>query len=185
MNRTPVRLLIAALLLTPAYLTAQTVAAPEKKIPVDTKPAQANAKKSTDEKNDGLQKLDAVEVTGSRLRLNAGEASALPVFSLSQVELEELGVNRLADIRYAIPQLQPSIGFNDNLINGGPSRGQQVSTTFNLRGLGGNSTLILVDGHRVPHSGQEAPGGAGGREDFNVDGIPVNAIERIEILPIG
>ena len=31
---------------------------------------------------------------------------------------------------------------------------------------------------------QEAPGGAGGREDFSIDGIPVSAIERIDILPL-
>eukprot|EP01034_Spumella_vulgaris_P004107 gene4107-5243_t len=60
-----------------------------------------------------------------------------------------------------------------------------VSTSFNLRGLGGNSTLVLIDGRRTPHTGQEAPGGAGGREDFSVDGIPVSAIERIDVLPQG
>lgn len=131
------------------------------------------------------RQLEAYEVTGSRIRLSAGEAPAIPVFELSRIQLEEIGVNRLADIRQAIPQLAPAIGFNDNLLNGGPSRGQMASTSFNLRGLGGNATLVLVDGKRVPHSGQEAPGGAGGREDFNVDGIPVNAIERVEILPQG
>jgi len=136
-------------------------------------------------KTDEPQQLAAVEVTGSRIRLNAGEAPPVPVFTLDRVQLEELGVNRLADIRQAIPQLAPAIGFSDNLANGGPSRGQQVSTSFNLRGLGGNSTLVLIDGHRVPHSGQEAPGGAGGREDFNIDGIPISAIERVEVLPQG
>jgi outer membrane receptor protein involved in Fe transport len=44
---------------------------------------------------------------------------------------------------------------------------------------------VLIDGRRVPHTGQSAPGGAGGREDFNVDGIPLSAIERIEVLPQG
>lgn len=144
------------------------------------KPAATTAAKA-----DEPVQLDAVEVTGSRIRLNAGEAPAVPVFTLDRIQLEQLGVNRIADIRQAIPQLAPAIGFNDNLSNGGPSRGQQVSTSFNLRGLGGNSTLMLIDGHRVPHSGQEAPGGAGGREDFNVDGIPVGAIERVEILTQG
>ncbi|HVS53976.1 MAG TPA: TonB-dependent receptor [Opitutaceae bacterium] len=164
----------AALLLAPLALSAQT-----------DKSAAPAATPGAEEKKDEPLKLEAVEVTGTRLRLSAGEAPAVPVLTLSRVELEELGVNRLADIRQAIPQLQPSVGFNDNLVNSGPSRGQQVSTTFNLRGLGNNSTLVLIDGHRVPHSGQEAPGGAGGREDFNVDGIPVSAIERVEILPQG
>lgn len=175
MTQTPVRLLIAGLFFVPVLLTAQT--APAATAPAAAKPAA--------ETKDSTVTLDAVEVTGSRIRLSAGEAPAVPVFALDQVQLEQLGVNRLADIRQAIPQLAPAVGFNDNLSNGGPSRGQQVSTSFNLRGLGGNSTLMLIDGHRVPHSGQEAPGGAGGREDFNVDGIPVSAIERVEVLTQG
>lgn len=127
--------------------------------------------------------LEKVEVTGSRIRTLVGEQTAVPVFALDKIELERRGVTRLADLRWAIPQLGASVGFNDNLSNGGSSRAQQVSTSFNMRGLGGNSTLVLVDGRRVPRSGQEAPGGAGGREDFNVDGIPVSAIERVEVLP--
>lgn len=130
-------------------------------------------------------KLEAVEVTGSRIRTLGAEATVIPVFTIPQVELERRGVNRLADIRWAIPQLGGAVGFNDNLMNSGTSRAQTVSTSFNLRGLGGNSTLVLVDGRRIPHTGQEAPGGAGGREDFNIDGIPVSAIERIDILPQG
>lgn len=133
----------------------------------------------------GTVELDQYEVTGSRIRTLGAEAGPLPVFSIPQIELERRGVNRLADIRWAIPQLGAAIGFNDNLQNSGTSRAQTVSTSFNLRGLGGNSTLVLVDGRRIPHTGQEAPGGAGGREDFSVDGIPVSAIERIDILPEG
>ena len=181
MNRTPVRLLIAALLLTPACLTAQTVAAPEKKIPVETK--TSDAKKPDD--TAGATELEKVEVTGSRIRSLNGEATALPVFTLTQVELEQRGVNRLADIRWAIPQLAASRGYNDNLTNGGTSRAQTVGTSINLRGLGNTTTLILIDGHRIPHTGQEAPGGAGGREDYNMDGIPVSAIDRIEVLTQG
>ena len=138
-----------------------------------------------EEKKDEPVKLESVEVTGSRIRTLVGEQTAIPVLTFDQIELEQRGVSRLADIRWAIPQLGPSVGFNDNLQNSGTSRAQTVSTSFALRGVSGNSTLVLIDGHRVPHTGQEAPGGAGGREDFNIDGIPVSAIERIEILPQG
>ena len=180
----PYRLVIATLLLSPIWLAAQTAPAPAAKA-VAPAPAVVPVTTASTKNAEEAVTLEAVEVTGSRIRLNAGEATAVPVFALDRIQLEELGVNRLADLRQAIPQLAPAVGFNDNLVNGGPSRGQQVSTSFNLRGLGGNSTLMLIDGHRVPHSGQEAPGGAGGREDFNVDGIPVSAIERVEILPEG
>ena len=171
----------AALLARPA--AAQTTSAPAETAPADKKIVVEGQKTSTP-KDEPVQ-LDKVEVTGSRIRTLVGEQTALPVFTMTQVKLEQRGVSRLADLRWAIPQLGASNGFNDNLQNGGPSRAQQVSTSLNLRGLGGNSTLVLIDGHRVPHTGQSAPGGAGGREDFNVDGIPVSAIDRIEVLPQG
>ncbi|HLP24319.1 MAG TPA: TonB-dependent receptor plug domain-containing protein, partial [Acidobacteriota bacterium] len=156
---------------------APVVKEDSKKIPVEAaKPAASES---------DAVKLEQFEVTGTRLRTLGDEATAIPVFSLPQIELERRGVSRLADIRWAIPQLGGAVGFNDNLQNGGTSRAQQVGTSFNMRGLGGNSTLVLVDGRRIPHTGQEAPGGAGGREDFSVDGIPVSAIERIDILPQG
>lgn len=173
----------AALLVLPA--AAQTASsAPTTPKPADTKvvveekqPAQAGS--------DEPIQLEKIEVTGSRIRTLVGEQPVNPVFTITQVELEQRGVSRLADLRWAIPQLGAATGFNDNLQNGGPSRAQQVSTSLNLRGLGGNSTLVLIDGHRIPHTGQSAPGGAGGREDFNIDGIPVSAIERVEVLPQG
>lgn len=171
--------LATALLVAAWPARAQTTS--EKKSAPSDSPVTAEAPTKKDE---ALQ-LEAMEVTGSHIRTLAGDPTVMSVYTIDRVELEHRGVTRLADIRWAIPQLSGAVGFNDNLTNGGVSRAQQVGTSFNLRGLGGNSTLILVDGRRVPHTGQEAPGGAGGREDFSIDGIPVSAIERIEVLPQG
>lgn len=179
---THLRTTLAALLLGLALpAAAQTAATPAPVKPTDNKKVVVEEKQP--EADGETLKLETVQVTGSRIRTLVGEQTALPVLTLDQIELERRGVTRLADIRWAIPQMGGTVGFNDNLNNGGTSRAQQVSTSFNLRGLGGNSTLVLVDGRRVPRTGQEAPGGAGGREDFNVDGIPVSAIERIDVLP--
>lgn len=52
-------------------------------------------------------------------------------------------------------------------------------TSIDLRGLGTDETLILVDGRRIV--GPLIQGGLGGQGDIN--GIPLSAIERIEILP--
>jgi iron complex outermembrane recepter protein len=187
MNRAHHRSISAALLVLPVLAFAQ--AAP-RNAGKDAQPPKQETKVvpvETEERAEDPKavKLESYEVTGSRIRTLVQEQGALPVFTLTQVDLERRGVSRLADIRWAIPQLSAAVGFNDNLVNSGTSRAQQVGTSFNLRGLGGNSTLVLVDGKRIPHTGQEAPGGAGGREDFSVDGIPVGAIERIEILPEG
>jgi iron complex outermembrane recepter protein len=56
------------------------------------------------------------------------------------------------------------------------------TSAINLRGLGANETLVLVDGRRM--AGVQQFGGSfnnGGQPDIN--GIPLAAIERIEVLP--
>jgi len=54
------------------------------------------------------------------------------------------------------------------------------NSTINLRGLGANETLILVDGRRMPGA---AATGNPAQPDIN--GIPLSSIERIEVLPAG
>ncbi len=124
MNRTSVPILSVALLLAPGLLSAQAVSTPKtteaEKAAIAPKVVDAAEKKPTD----GSVELERVEVTGSRMRTLGAEATALPVFSLPQIELERRGVSRLADIRWAIPQLGAAVGFNDNLQNGGTSRAQ-------------------------------------------------------------
>ncbi|PTX91468.1 TonB-dependent receptor [Opitutus sp. ER46] len=189
-NVTSRRLRAALFATIPLLVAPVTRAASEPTVPAPDRPPTAPAVVPVPKEPDEISataptKLAPVEVTGSRIRTLGAEVTSLPVFSLNQIELERRGVERLADIRWAIPQLGAAVGFNDNLMNGGTSRAQQVGTSFNLRGIGGNSTLVLIDGRRIPHTGQEAPGGAGGREDFSVDGIPISAIERIDVLPEG
>jgi iron complex outermembrane recepter protein len=53
------------------------------------------------------------------------------------------------------------------------------TSSINLRGLGTDHTLVLVDGRRV--AGVSFQGGPPGQPDVN--GIPLSAIDRIEVLP--
>ena len=119
----------------------------------------------------GAQELQAqdtqkVEVTGSSIRRIASESS-LPVTTISAQELEKRGMTTLADFMMALPQsfsLAPS--------NAG------AGTNINLRGLGVNRTLVLLDGRRLANEAT-ADGYA------NLDVIPMSAIARVEVLKDG
>lgn len=52
------------------------------------------------------------------------------------------------------------------------------TSSINLRGLGTNETLILVDGHRLAGVSIE-----GNSQQPDINGIPIAAIDRIEVLP--
>lgn len=55
-----------------------------------------------------------------------------------------------------------------------------LNNLIDLRGLGSNQTLILIDGHRMASSTTTAGAGFG---QPAIKGIPIQAIERIEVLP--
>lgn len=107
-----------------------------------------------------------VEVTGSSIKRLASEA-ALPVTTIKAEEFAQRGMTTLADVMMALPQsasLAPS--------NAGSG------TNINLRGLGVNRTLVLLNGRRLANEAI-ADGYA------NLDVIPMSALARVEILRDG
>jgi len=115
--------------------------------------------------------VQSVEVTGSRIKRAAAEG-ALPVTVVTRQQLEDSGAVTIAEfIR------------NSTFSSAGQFRPQSGSSAqsfagANLRGLGSNRTLVLVDGRRVA----KAPN-VGDAADMN--SIPMAAVERIEILTDG
>ena len=110
--------------------------------------------------------IQRVEVTGSSIKRMATE-EALPVTTIKAEELVKQGMTTLADVMMALPQsasLQPS--------NAGSG------TNINLRGLGVNRTLVLLNGRRLANEAI-ADGYA------NLDVIPISALQRVEILRDG
>ncbi|MFS2006699.1 TonB-dependent receptor plug domain-containing protein [Duganella sp. CT11-25] len=110
--------------------------------------------------------MTRIEVTGSSIKRLANEAS-LPVSTLKAEDLVKQGMTTLADVMMALPQsasLAPS--------NAGSG------TNINLRGLGVNRTLVLLNGRRLANEAI-ADGYA------NLDTIPMSALARVEILRDG
>ncbi len=118
----------------------------------------------------------AITVTGTRIR---GAGSTSPVTVTTRRELEQAGISDLADFTRIIPQNYTG-GQNRGIAGGGEQGGQQNlnnSATLNLRGLGPDATLTLLDGHRVAYDALD--------QGIDISAIPLGAIDRIEVVPDG
>ncbi|HEV2595250.1 MAG TPA: TonB-dependent receptor [Sphingomicrobium sp.] len=118
----------------------------------------------------------AITITGSRIR---GAGSASPVTVSTRRELEQAGINDLADFTRFLPQ-NYSGGQNRGIAGGGEQGGQQNlnnSATLNLRGLGPDATLTLLNGHRLSYDTVN--------QGIDISAIPLGAIDRIEVVSDG
>ena len=112
--------------------------------------------------------LDRVEVVGSRIKRVDLETS-LPVFVLERAQIERTGLQSVGDILQDLTT--HGAALNTTVNNGGTGE-----TFVDLRNLGPNRTLVLVNGRRWIT-------GIGGAVDLN--SIPLSIIERIEVLKDG
>jgi len=122
--------------------------------------------------------LEPVTVTGSRLRgIDGGEA--WPLTTVSRQELLASGEFRLGDILQQLPFTSGSplnTRTSERGQGGGLSRGIE---TVELRGLGAERTLILLNGRRF------VPGGNGASGLVDLGMLPLALVERVEIFKSG
>ena len=111
-----------------------------------------------------------VVVTGSYIA-GTPKDSAIPVAVVSRDELLKRGSPTVLDVVKTLPLIGPVLG-DTNQFNAG-SQGRNGGGTINLRGIGAQRTLLLLNGRRF----------GGGTADSNL--LPVAAIGRIEILKDG
>jgi len=109
--------------------------------------------------------LETVTVTGSLIR-RVDVETASPVVTIDRAQIQATGKMTLGDLVQQLPAMTGG-AVNPQVNNGGGTGG----STINLRGLGSNRTLILIDGQRLLSKDPNA--------------IPADAIERIEVLPTG
>lgn len=118
--------------------------------------------------------LDEVIVTGSYLR---GADSPSPVTVLTQADVERQGRATVADALAALPQNFAGAANEGSANTGADRSGRNIgaATGVNLRGLGADATLVLVNGRRVA--------GSGNAGDFaDISNIPSSAIARADVL---
>lgn len=120
---------------------------------------------------------DVVVVTGTRLKRSALDSPA-PVTVITAEDIALSGQTNLSDLLNELPALGST---SSTAVTGQFGIGNAGVATADLRRLGVQRTLVLVDGKR--HVGR---GGAGLNStivDFNT--IPVDLVERVEVLTGG
>lgn len=116
--------------------------------------------------------VEEVIVTGSRLQ-TPNETSISPITTVSATDIQATGLTRVEDVLNNLPMV--FAGMNSTTSNGADG-----TASIDLRGLGNQRTLTLVDGLRL------GPGSAlGGRNYSDINQIPAALIERVDVLTGG
>lgn len=113
---------------------------------------------------------EAIIVTGSRIP----QANLITTSPITQVTAEDIttqGVTRLEDLTNQLPQVFAAQGSNY-------SNGASGTAQVNLRGLGATRTLVLLNGRRMPY-------GSPNSSPADVNQIPGQMVERVEVLTGG
>ena len=119
------------------------------------------------------REIEEIVVTGSRIARTPGELAGNLVV-LGEEFIQATGETTLERVMRQLPQNLNSTSeqFGSALNNVGNFTG---ASTVNLRGLGSESTLILIDGKRIGYNGF-----LGGVTDISK--IPLSMVERIEVI---
>jgi iron complex outermembrane receptor protein len=124
--------------------------------------------------------ISEVTVSGSRIHRTDGFEAPTPVAVMDSSILDQMATTTLADSLTRMPQFSSNLSSSSLSSNVGT--GTAGENLLNLRGLGANRTLVLLDGKRmIPAS--LGTGGNAGAVDTNV--IPSDLIERVEVVTGG
>lgn len=124
----------------------------------------------------GASSEDTIVVTGSRISRPDLESST-PVAVLGEAQLDQQGLKNFADIAAQNPQFAPSFGASrtQSTFSGSASSGLNL---VNLRNLGANRSLVLINGRR-------APGGSPVDTFVDFNTMTTANIEQVQILTGG
>jgi outer membrane receptor protein involved in Fe transport len=153
----------------PAPAAAQPAPAAEPAAPapaVTAAPAPERRKEAQEE----------IVVTGSRIRRKDLTTPA-PVTVISRQQFETSGKMTIGDFLQTLPEQGNAPNFQVN--TGGINYGTDSTTRINLRSLGTQRTLVLINGRRV------VPSGLGASSSVDLNTVPTEAIDRIEVLKDG
>jgi iron complex outermembrane receptor protein len=151
---------------------------PDVQVTTPQSPAQTNTTDTPSSSSAQKKDLEEIVVTGTHIRGVTDSVSPVQVYTREQID--QSGSGSVAEFVRRLPQNFGDV--TENTISGvaGNSQSQNAvgGSGVNLRGLGSDATLVLVDGRRI------APGNYSGNF-VDVSLIPLSAVERIEVIPDG
>jgi outer membrane receptor protein involved in Fe transport len=154
------------------------IAAPDAQAPSGTSlTLQADSSTGNAKRHDDKD-LEEITVTGTHIR--GTKDSPSPVLVFSRADIDATGMISVQQFLQTLPQNFG--GASENTINSIAAKSRTNNTVDgsapNLRGLGAEATLVLINGHRV------APGNSDG-SFVDISMIPLAAVERIEMVTDG
>jgi outer membrane receptor protein involved in Fe transport len=125
--------------------------------------------------------LEEVVVTGSRIPIPANVTSTSPLQIVTSQDLRLAGQTDITDVLNSLPQnvIGTGVDFGNTST---PLAATGGFTTADLRGLGPQRTLVLVDGVRL---GAGDPSTTNPNPAPDLDQIPASMIERVEVVTGG
>jgi outer membrane receptor protein involved in Fe transport len=111
-----------------------------------------------------------VVVTGSRIK-SPNLTSDAPITSVSAADVKLEGTTTIENLLNQLPSVVGGQNLGQSIDSGG-------TATVNLRGLGANRTLVLVDGRRLPPGDPTAP-------YADINQIPSALVDRVDIVTGG
>jgi iron complex outermembrane recepter protein len=159
---------------TPVFAQSNTDKAPPEEKTVKAEEEAAKPEQDITEEEKSVEKAGGIVVTGSRLKQNT-YSSISPLQVIKNEDAEDAGQFDAASILQkseAASGQQIDATFNGFVLDNGPG-----SQTLNLRGLGADRTLILINGRRMAPAGVE---GAPTNPSINL--IPSSLVDRYDLL---
>lgn len=159
LKRKPMALAISAILSATTSLHALAQSA-------DGTPANPDSKQTT-----------TVVVTGSHISTNRSMMTGIGAVTV--IDKDAIERSGATSVETLLQRMSSSAGFAGNQTNAYWAENGYGTTQVNLRGLGANRTLVLINGRRV------VSGGTGANSSVDLNMIPVAMIQRMEVLKDG
>lgn len=125
------------------------------------------------------ERTERIQVTGSRLRTDSF-ANEIPTDIISIEEADKQGITSIGELLRTSTAAAGSSQLTSAFATGFVVNGGAGAETISLRGLGANRTLVLLNGRRAGPAGTR-----GAVSSFDMNALPISAIERVEVLKDG